>query len=171
MKKIILLLPLLLVLTGAYCQKFTVEEPDHDCSVMLVNGNTAARLEIQVPSNKARSGKIYSYSSIQGARSSIRIGELPTVDLLVRLNEYSKDPLLSLHLLKLDHRQGNRVVTDISLNILGDASRVPRKEIPLTWKLYGLKSMIISAHNLKPGEYALVIDDCQDSYNFFGVDK
>lgn len=159
----------------------TIPEPEYKGNMLLVHGTTGTPLEKQKSSSKSGLsasvfiigvGKAKSSAVVDGVSSPVRISGKDKVELIVRAQDNSVDPVQIVNFFKLtpNTRKGNRFIMLSQTNSLSSTETMKIQMVPFTSAKYGTSSYLLTVAHLEPGEYALTLEGSRDLFNMFGVD-
>lgn len=168
-------LTLLLIVPGFFSKgQSTFKEPDYKGNMVLIEGISQRPLEKQKMSGKAQTGfsKSQTKAIIEGLASPVRINSSGNVQILVRAQDNSVDPIQIINFFKLssDPDKKERFLV-LSKQVAFSAKEAMKIEmIPFTSDKFGTSSYLLTVGKRFPGEYALTLEGSREVFNMFGVD-
>lgn len=151
-----------------------IKEPEYKGNMVLVDGATGRPLEKQKMSGKAqtRFSKSQTLAIIQGLTSPVRINAGISLQILVRAQDNSVDPVQIINFFKLtadpDKKERFLLLTRQVAFAAKEAMKI--EMIPFTSDKFGTSSYLLTVGKLPPGEYALTLEGSREVFNMFGVD-
>jgi hypothetical protein len=129
-------------------------------SVMLLEKNrTVIRTQASATMYIFGIGDVKSRIKIPNPCSQTRISAQGKVQLIVRANNNSSDPMTVINMFRFDQGRTERAATLSKLGTFSGSSTGTLKHIDYTAKKYGEASYLVTINNLEDGEYGITVTD------------
>lgn len=132
---------------------------NNDDVLLLEKNRTTIRTQANASMYIFGIGDIKSRIKIPNACSSTRIGSAKKLQLIVRANNNSSDPLTIINFFEFDQERSNRSAVLSKAGTFSGVSEGTLKHVKYNAKKYGESSYLVTVENLEAGEYGITVTD------------